>query len=67
MAQEPDIDQLEVADELIAERRAGNVGDTPEDMRPWMRWIRASPEDANTVVASFHAILIHMRAPDNFL
>ena len=39
MAQEPDIDQLEVADELIAERRAGNVGDTPEDMYPWMRWI----------------------------
>ena len=39
MAQEPEIDQLETADELIAERRAGKVGDTPEDMHPWMRLI----------------------------
>ena len=39
MAQEPDIDQLETADELIAERRAGKVGETPEDMHPAMRRI----------------------------
>ena len=31
MAQEPEIEKLEIADELIAERRAGKVGDTPED------------------------------------
>ncbi|GIR51173.1 MAG: hypothetical protein CM15mP60_2340 [Alphaproteobacteria bacterium] len=29
MAQEPEIEKLEIADELIAERRSGNVGDTP--------------------------------------
>lgn len=39
MADEPDIDQLDTADELIAERRAGRVGDTPEDMHPLMRVI----------------------------
>mgnify|MGYP007000247943 len=39
MAQEPDIDQLETADELIAERRAGKVGETPEDRHPAMRRI----------------------------
>ena len=39
MAQEPDIDQLETADELIAERRAGTVGATPADMHPAMRRI----------------------------
>ncbi len=39
MAREPDIDQLETADELIAERRAGKVGETPEDMHPAMRRI----------------------------
>jgi TRAP-type mannitol/chloroaromatic compound transport system permease small subunit len=37
MAQTPDIDQLETADELIAERRAGGVGETPEDMHPAIR------------------------------
>ena len=39
MTDEPDIDQLDTADELIAERRAGRVGDTPEDMHPLMRVI----------------------------
>ena len=39
MADEPDIDQLDTADELIAERRAGRVGDTPEDMHSLMRVI----------------------------
>ena len=39
MSQEPDLNQLDTADELIAERRAGEIGDTPEDMHPWMRFI----------------------------
>ncbi len=39
MAQTPDSDQLETADELIAERRAGGIGETPEDMHPTMRRI----------------------------
>ena len=29
--------ELEVADELIAERRSGDPGDLPDDMSPWMR------------------------------
>lgn len=39
MAHEPDIDQLDTADELIAERRAGRIGTTPENMNPLMRRI----------------------------
>ena len=39
MAQEPEIEKLEIADELIAERRSGRAGDTPEDMHPLMRLI----------------------------
>ena len=29
-------EELEIADELIAERRSGEPGDLPEDMAPWM-------------------------------
>ncbi len=41
MADEVDVDKLEVADELIAERRAEEPGQTPENMTPWMRPITA--------------------------
>ncbi len=34
---EPNPDDLEVADELIAERRAEAPGETPADMTPWQR------------------------------
>jgi len=41
MAEEPNPDDLEVADELIAERRAEAPGETPEDMTaqitPWIK------------------------------
>ncbi|MBM2576266.1 TRAP transporter large permease subunit [Jannaschia sp. Os4] len=37
-----EIGELEIADELIAERRAEAPGQTPEDMAPWMRpWVAA--------------------------
>ena len=32
-------DGLDITDELIAERRSGNPGETPEDMMPWMRTV----------------------------
>lgn len=31
------IDDLDISDELIAERRGGEPGDLPKDMLPWMR------------------------------
>ncbi|MDE2913253.1 MAG: TRAP transporter large permease subunit [Paracoccaceae bacterium] len=37
MSDPVDPNELDATDELIAERRSGSVGDTPEDMRPWMR------------------------------
>jgi hypothetical protein len=36
-AEEPIPEDLEIADELIAERRAEAPGETPEDMTPWQR------------------------------
>ncbi|MEM9434709.1 MAG: TRAP transporter large permease subunit [Pseudomonadota bacterium] len=41
MADEPNPEDLEIADELIAERRAEAPGETPEDMTPWQRPITA--------------------------
>ena len=41
MAEEPNPDDLEVADELIAERRAEAPGETPADMTAWQRPITA--------------------------
>ncbi|MGI9407358.1 MAG: TRAP transporter large permease subunit [Hyphomicrobiaceae bacterium] len=38
---EVDPNELEIADELIAERRAEEPGQTPEDMTPWQRPITA--------------------------
>ena len=37
MADEVVAEDLDVTDELIAERRAGEPGETPPDMTPWMR------------------------------
>ncbi len=40
-SQETDIGELDITDELIAERRAEEPGQTPEDMTPWQRPITA--------------------------
>lgn len=40
-AEEPNPEELEIADELIAERRAEAPGETPEDMTAWQRPITA--------------------------
>ncbi|MEO9823132.1 MAG: TRAP transporter large permease subunit [Paracoccaceae bacterium] len=41
MADEPNPEDLEIADELIAERRSEAPGETPEDMTAWQRPITA--------------------------
>jgi TRAP-type mannitol/chloroaromatic compound transport system permease large subunit/TRAP-type mannitol/chloroaromatic compound transport system permease small subunit len=41
MADEPNPEDLEIADELIAERRAEAPGETPDDMTAWQRPITA--------------------------
>ena len=58
MAQEPEIDQLETADELIAERRAGKVGDTPEGMHPWMRLIVGNVDILNNWVGRLTCLML---------
>jgi len=40
-ADTPNPQELDIADELIAERRAEKPGETPEDMTPWQRPITA--------------------------
>ena len=37
MAEEVVPENLEISDELIAERRTGKPGETPKDMTPWQR------------------------------
>ena len=41
MADDVKAEELDITDELIAERRAGDPGETPEDMTPWQRPIVA--------------------------
>ena len=41
MAEEVIPDDLDITDELIAERRAEEPGQTPDDMTPWQRPITA--------------------------
>ncbi len=40
-------EELDITDELIAERRAGEPGQTPADMTPWMRPITAAIDILN--------------------
>ena len=42
MADDVNPDELDITDELIAERRAEEPGETPEDMTPWQRPITAA-------------------------
>jgi len=46
-ADEPNPADLEIADELIAERRSEAPGETPEDMTPWQRPITAAIDVIN--------------------
>ena len=58
MARDPQIDQLEIADELIAERRAGKVGTTPDDMHPWMRPIVGNIDILNNWVGRLTCLML---------
>ena len=54
MADEVDPNKLEIADELIAERRAEEPGQTPETMTGWQRPITAVIDVINLWVGRHH-------------
>jgi len=58
MAEEPNPDDLEIADELIAERRAESPGETPEDMTAWQRPITAAIDIINYRAGQLIALLL---------
>ncbi len=58
MAEEPNPGDLEIADELIAERRAEAPGETPEDMTSWQRPITAAIDLLNYRVGQIIALLL---------
>ncbi len=58
MAEEPKPEDLEIADELIAERRAEAPGETPEDMTSWQRPITAAIDVLNYRVGQLFALLL---------
>ena len=55
---EVDPGELEIADELIAERRVVQPGQTPENMLPWMRPITASIDVLNLWVGRIVCLLV---------
>ena len=57
-ADEPNPEDLEIADELIAERNAFVPGETPEDMTPWQRPITAFIDKLNYRMGQFIALLL---------
>ena len=58
MADEPNPEDLEIADELIAERRSEAPGETPEDMTPWQRPITAIIDVINYRAGQIIALMI---------
>ena len=56
---EPDVGELDITDELIAERRAEKPGETPEDMTPWQRPITAAIDVINLWAGRIFCLLIH--------
>lgn len=58
MADEVDPDDLDITDELIAERRSGAPGETPDDMTPWMRPIVRWIELLNLWVGRLTCLLV---------
>ena len=58
MADEPNPADLEIADELIAERRAEAPGQTPEDMTPWQRPITATIDVINHRAGQLIALMM---------
>jgi len=58
MAKNEDGMELDISDELIAERRAGEPGDTPEDMHPLSRWIVGNIDILNNWVGKITCLLL---------
>ena len=58
MAEDVNPADLEIADELIAERRAEKPGETPEDMTPWQRPITAFIDVLNYRAGQIIALLL---------
>ncbi|MEM7237176.1 MAG: TRAP transporter small permease subunit, partial [Pseudomonadota bacterium] len=58
MANDDDIGELEITDELIAERNAFTPGETPDDMTPWMRPIVAGIDVLNLWVGRIACVLV---------
>ena len=58
MADEPNPEDLEIADELIAERRAEAPGETPEDMTAWQRPITAVIDVVNHRAGQIIALMM---------
>lgn len=57
-AEEPNPEDLEIADELIAERRAEAPGETPEDMTAWQRPITAAIDIINNRAGQLIALMM---------
>ena len=57
-AEEPNPEDLEIADELIAERRAEAPGETPEDMTAWQRPITAAIDVLNHRAGQIIALMM---------
>ena len=58
MADDIDIGELDITDELIAERNAFTPGETPEEMTPWMRPITATIDIINSWAGKLICILM---------
>ena len=58
MAKNEDGMELDISDELIAERRAEEPGQTPEDMAPWMRLIVGNIDRLNNWVGKITCFLL---------
>jgi TRAP-type mannitol/chloroaromatic compound transport system permease large subunit/TRAP-type mannitol/chloroaromatic compound transport system permease small subunit len=58
MAQTDDGMKLDISDELIAERRAGKPGDTPDDMHPIARWIVGNVDILNNWVGKLTCLML---------
>ena len=51
-------EELDISDELIADRRSERPGHTPEDMTPWQRPITAFIDVLNYRAGQFFALLM---------
>jgi len=58
MAADTEIGELDITDELIAERRAEQPGETPADMTPWQRPIVAFVDVLNLWVGRIICLLL---------